>query len=414
MSKIEWFDFPVTLHLSNYLISKNGDIFSKNRKKIMTKVIDGDGYACHNLANDREEKKNLRVNRLVALTFISNPDNKPTVDHIDRDRLNNNIDNLKWANHSEQSINQKKKNTANYSRSINQLDMDGNIMRSFSSITEASLFHTGKSTSNIGTAARCGNTCFGFKWAFPEIEDLDGEFWEEIKDHPKYFVSSEGRFISCIKGDERLLFPTEKGGYLNIVIGKENHRAHIWVCLHFNGPKPDENYICNHKNGNRKDNRAVNLEWMTSQENTQHAHKTGLINKANLGVNTRKPVYQYTMKGNFVKKYDCAQDAVISLGHPNGKSFVASCCTGFIKSAYNYIWSYGSLEERTKNISVSKRDKKVYQYNKDGSFVKEYGSAKIAGIQMNGSPNSIRRVCNGVRKTTYGYIWGYQPPTSEE
>jgi hypothetical protein len=39
------------------------------------------------------------------LLFIPNPDNKPTIDHIDRDPLNNNISNLRWANTSEQMLN---------------------------------------------------------------------------------------------------------------------------------------------------------------------------------------------------------------------------------------------------------------------------------------------------------------------
>ena len=39
----------------------------------------------------------LYVHRLVAETFIPNPDNKPCIDHIDRDPTNNNVQNLRWA-----------------------------------------------------------------------------------------------------------------------------------------------------------------------------------------------------------------------------------------------------------------------------------------------------------------------------
>jgi len=50
-------------------------------------------------------KKWYLVHRLIAETFLDNPENKPTVDHIDRNRENNNLANLRWATYSEQQQN---------------------------------------------------------------------------------------------------------------------------------------------------------------------------------------------------------------------------------------------------------------------------------------------------------------------
>ena len=48
----------------------------------------------------------MTIHRLVALCYIPNPDNKPTVDHIlCKEITNNNVNNLRWATSSEQNIN---------------------------------------------------------------------------------------------------------------------------------------------------------------------------------------------------------------------------------------------------------------------------------------------------------------------
>ena len=44
--------------------------------------------------------------KFIAETFLENPENKPTVDHIDRNKDNNTISNLRWATHSEQVFNE--------------------------------------------------------------------------------------------------------------------------------------------------------------------------------------------------------------------------------------------------------------------------------------------------------------------
>ncbi len=58
--------------------------------------------------------KTLRVHRLVGELFIPNPDNKSTIDHIDRIRDNNIVSNLRWATSSEQNINRKYKEHKKY------------------------------------------------------------------------------------------------------------------------------------------------------------------------------------------------------------------------------------------------------------------------------------------------------------
>jgi hypothetical protein len=93
-------DFP------NYEISNCGNLRNKNTSKILKCRKDKDGYLRTNIYND-EKPKTVNIHRLVATTFIENTNNKPIIDHIDRNILNNNVSNLRWCDVSENTINSK-------------------------------------------------------------------------------------------------------------------------------------------------------------------------------------------------------------------------------------------------------------------------------------------------------------------
>lgn len=84
-----------------YTIDINGNIFDTKRKKFMCQWIDTVGYYQCVLKDNNNKKCYKRVHRLVALSFIPNPDNLPQVNHKDGNKLNNNIKNLEWCTNSE-------------------------------------------------------------------------------------------------------------------------------------------------------------------------------------------------------------------------------------------------------------------------------------------------------------------------
>jgi hypothetical protein len=87
---------------SDYEISSAGDIRKGN--DIKKPFIDCFGYNAVNL-NHNGKRTCARIHRLVAKTFIENRYNKTQVDHINRNKLDNRIENLRWLTHEENAIN---------------------------------------------------------------------------------------------------------------------------------------------------------------------------------------------------------------------------------------------------------------------------------------------------------------------
>ena len=84
----------------NYQVSNMGRIWNAKTQKMLTPSELPNGYYQINLIAVNGKRKKELVHRLVALTFIPNPNKYPEVEHKDRDRGNNTVDNLCWVNRS--------------------------------------------------------------------------------------------------------------------------------------------------------------------------------------------------------------------------------------------------------------------------------------------------------------------------
>ena len=90
----------------NYLIFEDGVVINTKSGKEIKPSLNNIGYYVITLCKDGKPK-NFLIHRLIAQGFIPNPDNKPLIDHMNRNTQDNRIENLRWATRSENDRNRK-------------------------------------------------------------------------------------------------------------------------------------------------------------------------------------------------------------------------------------------------------------------------------------------------------------------
>lgn len=88
---------------TNYSVNEEGKIKNNISGRIKKPSICKNGYFYVDLYDGNVRKK-YTVHRLIAETFLPNPENKPCINHIDKNRKNNSITNLEWCNYSKNNV----------------------------------------------------------------------------------------------------------------------------------------------------------------------------------------------------------------------------------------------------------------------------------------------------------------------
>lgn len=247
-------------------------------------------------------------------------------------------------------------------------------------------------------------------------ETYANEEWKDIQGFEgRYQISNMGRVRSLdrwtnnerpcfLKG--RMLNPSmNKGkGYLRVSLsdGSRNYthyEVHRLVALHFvPGYKPG--LIVNHINEIKTDNRASNLEWCTFQYNINYSDNVAC---------RRRPVYQYTMEGDFVAKHKCCADAEKMMGAYQG-AMVHVMYESKIGKWKGYRWSF---EPRTKeywqahSIKGSAKRRRVNQYDLNMNYIRTYNSMKEAAADNGVTVGCIHSCCHKESTIAKKYLWRY-------
>lgn len=134
------------------------------------------GYLRVELSNNKINKKYL-VHRLVAETFIPNPNNLPCINHKDENKSNNIVNNLEWCDYLYNNL-YNDKHKKNWVK-VKQLDKNHNIINIFESVTEASKITNILQCKISNCLNNRQKTAGGYHWEYYELDK------EEKKDEEK-------------------------------------------------------------------------------------------------------------------------------------------------------------------------------------------------------------------------------------
>ena len=158
---------PIKGFENYYLVSNSGQVFSIRRQKVLKPKIDQYGYeqVCLSVSGKAYHRP---VHRLVAQTFIENPNDYPTVNHINEIKTDNRVVNLEWlsiADNDNHGTRNHRMAMSKCTRPVEQIFPDGSTIQ-YLGVKDASR-KTG--INRCGIAQCCKNirkTAGGYKWRY--------------------------------------------------------------------------------------------------------------------------------------------------------------------------------------------------------------------------------------------------------
>lgn len=384
-----------------YMISCDGVVYDTKGERVLVSYIDG-GYPGVSLRVAPNKNCTRYIHRLLAQTFIPNPQNLPVVDHINRDKTDYSLENLRWVTQRKNALNRAKSIVRG--NSISQYSLDGVEIATFRSYAEAAR-KNGLSADLISYACRTPPHIYAdYQWMPTTNISLEGEEWKPLNMPPIHLtveISNMGR----LRRGKKIYQPhkTPKG-YLSITFDqtdgtRKTYQVHRLVARAFLG---ESDLQVNHKNKKKDDNRVENLEYVTASENMRHARANG--QGKNTSRITSKAVLHIDEDGNVLQRFPNIRAAAQALDCST--SGVTKVCHGL---ACSIKGSYVKFEDENRKAIVgnSSTCKPVEQLDINGCILARYKGARHASIETAVNVSSISDACLGKKKTAGGFVWRY-------
>lgn len=335
-------DWKVIPGYGNYEVSSFGKVRNKKTGRILKPH--GKGGYLHVGLSSSGKGKSTSVHRLVALTFLENADNKAHVNHKDKNRSNNNINNLEWCTPLENNVHKCASLEQKTNQNLKVWRVDKNMnekIQLYNSINDAAKWcvENGHSPSEDNCRGNISNvvrgvyiSSCGFKWILEDQHSLENEIWKNVnidnKEFTNYFISNLGRFKNS-KGIIMENYKPHHSGYIYVRVNKDKYALHRLVASTFI-ENADKKPVVNHIDGSKTNNCVDNLEWCTVQENNQHNHNVGLIKTY------KRKIGQYNLDDELIKEYN----SIVGAKNETGITSIKEVLYNRQKTAGGFIWKY--------------------------------------------------------------------------
>jgi hypothetical protein len=322
---IEW---KIIKNYPHYKISEFGDIYSAKTNKLMKLKLNLYGYFIIKLTN-YDGEKNMYIHRVVYDTFKSIIDNTKVIDHIDRNKQNNHISNLREITVAENNKNCNRQKPI--PAKIHQYSLNNKFIKEWNSFSEIRN-ELSICTDNI---MKCclgkRDSSNGFIWKNCNIITYLKDFvvvnTQDNNKFSNYKINKNGIIIN--KHNMILKFQLLVGYYKISLINDErkkiNFFVHRLIALTFL-KNPNNHAIINHKDKNKMNNKIENLEWVTHTQNITHSQGKK-IEKIN------------PIDNKILKIYNSINEIARDL-NKSSKGNIDKALSGQRKTAYGFIWKY--------------------------------------------------------------------------